>query len=247
MQNTIPMKSTINRTARIGGMLYLAIIVLGLFGEMFVRDKLIVSGDAAATAINIMSSQLLWRTGIAGDLFMHVCDIPLMVVIYILLKPVNKNLALVAVLFNLVQTVVLVAYKIKLLETLFLVGSADYLKVFNPQQLDALAYLAIKSDAYGFGIGLIFFGFGCLVFGYLIFRSQYLPRTIGVLMQIAGLCYLVNSFSLLLFPGFAARIFPTILAPAFIAELSFCIWLLVKGVNVPRWNERVKAAGISGI
>ena len=87
--------------ARIGGVLYLIIIVAGIFGEMFVRDNLIVSGDATATANNIMASQLLWRIGIAGDLLMHVCDIPLMLIFYLLLRPVNKNLALLAVLFNL--------------------------------------------------------------------------------------------------------------------------------------------------
>jgi hypothetical protein len=92
---------------------------------------------------------------------------------------------------------------------------------------------------YGFGLGLIFFGFECLVVGHLIFRSGYLPKTLGVLMQIAGLCYLANSFALLLAPAFANMLFPAILVPAFIAELSLCLWLIVKGVNVPKWNKRV--------
>jgi Domain of unknown function (DUF4386) len=135
----------------------------------------------------------------------------------------------------------LVAYKLKLFEALFLLGSADYLKAFEPNQLNAMAYVAIKLDGYGFGIGLIFFGFACLVNGYLIFRSGYLPRILGVLMQIAGLCYLTNSFALLLAPTFADRIFPTILFPSFIAELSLCLWLLVKGVNVPKWKEKSNA------
>src|SRR5207249_1402806 len=104
--------------ARIGGVLYLIIIVLGLFGEAVVRNKLIVSGEPTATANNIMTSQLLWRIGIAGDLIMHVCDVPLMLVFYVLLRPVNKYLALLAVLFNLTQTAVLVAYKLSLLVAL---------------------------------------------------------------------------------------------------------------------------------
>jgi Domain of unknown function (DUF4386) len=225
--------------ARIGGVLYLIIIITGIFGELFVRDKLIVSGNATATANNIMASQLLWRLGAVGDLVMHVCDIPLMLVFYLLLKPVNKNLALLAVLFNLIQTAILVAYKLKLFDALFLLGSADYLKEFEPHQLHALVYLAIKSDGYGFGIGLLFFGFECLILGYLIFRSGYLPRTLGILMQIAGLCYLTNSFALLLAPKFADILSPSILVPAFIAETSLCLWLLVKGVNVPKWKERL--------
>ena len=222
--------------ARIGGILYLIIIVAGIFTELFVRDKLIVSGDAIATTNNIMASQLLWRFGIACDLIMHVCDIPLMLIFYLLLKPVNKNLALLTVLFNLVQTAVMVAYKLNLFQTLFLLGSADYLKAFEPHQLSALAYISIRADGYGFGIGLIFFGFECLVLGYLIFKSEYLPKTIGVMMQIAGLCYLINSFALILAPSFANKITPTILIPSLIGELSLCLWLLVKGVNITTWE-----------
>src|SRR3979490_1830840 len=113
------MSTSINKTARIGGMFYFIIIAAGVYGEMFVRSKLIVSGDATATANNIISSQLLWRTGIAADLLMHICDIPLMLVFYLLLKPVNKNLALLALLFNLVQTAVLVTNKLNLVVALF--------------------------------------------------------------------------------------------------------------------------------
>lgn len=224
--------------ARIGGALYLILILAGMFGVIFVRDKLIVSGDATATANNIIASPLLWRIGIAADLIMHVCDVPLMLVFYVLLRPVNRNLALLAVLFNLVQTAVLVANKLNLLAALFLLGSADYLKAFDPHQLHALSYLSLKLHDYGFGVGLIFFGCECLVVGYLIFRSGYLPRTIGVLMQIAGLCYLTNSFVLLLAPALAKMLYPGVLVPAFIGELSLCLWLLVKGVNVSKWEEK---------
>ncbi|MGB9205613.1 MAG: DUF4386 domain-containing protein [Terriglobales bacterium] len=222
--------------ARIGGVLYLILILVGMFAVIFVRSKLIVSGDATATANNITASPLLWRLGIAGDLTMHVCDVPLMLIFYVLLRPVNRNLALLAVLFNLVQTAVLVANKLNLLTALFLLGNAGYLKAFEPHQLHALSYLSLKLHDYGFGVGLIFFGCECLVVGYLIFRSGYLPKTLGVLMQIAGLCYPTNSFALLLAPTFANVIFPAILVPAFIGELSLCLWLLVKGVNLPKWE-----------
>src|SRR5215472_2891629 len=130
---------------------------------MFVRSKLIVSGDAAATANNIITSQFLWRTGIAADLLMHICDVPLMVIFYLLLKPVNKNLALMALLFNLVQTAVLVANKLNLVVALFPLGDAAHLKSFGTQQLYTLAYFSIKAHGYGFGVGLIFFGFTCLI------------------------------------------------------------------------------------
>ncbi|HEY6985414.1 MAG TPA: DUF4386 domain-containing protein [Rhodanobacteraceae bacterium] len=227
--------------ARIGGALYLVIIVTGIFGEMFARDSIIVSGDAAATAQNIANSELLWRVGITGDLLMHVCDVPLMLIFYLLLRPVDRNLALLAVLFNIVQSAVLVATKMNLFTPLFLLGGAAYLNAFDVAQLQALSYVSIRMDAYGFGVGLIFFGFECLVVGYLIRRSDFLPGILGVLMQIAGACYLIDSFALTLAPAFANRLFPWILAPCFIGETSLCLWLLIKGVDVRRWNERAGA------
>jgi len=238
------MNIPINKLARIGGALYLIIITAGIYGEMFVRAKLVVSADAAAMANNIIASPLLWRSGIAADLLMHICDLPLMLIFYLLLKPVNKNLALLALLFNLVQTAVLVANKLNLVVALFPLGDAGYLKAFDPQQLYTLTYLSIKSHGYGFGIGLIFFGFTCLIAGYLIFKSGYLPKAIGILMQLAGTCYLVNSFALILSPSLADKLFPVILIPPFIAELSFCLWLLFKGVKLSAWEKRIAVTNI---
>ncbi|QEC68329.1 DUF4386 domain-containing protein [Panacibacter ginsenosidivorans] len=229
------MSTSVNKTARIGGILYLIIIAAGFYGEMFVRSKLIVSGNAAATANNIITSQLLWRSGIATDLLMHICDIPLMLIFYLLLKPVDKNLALMSLLFNLIQTAVLVVNKLSLIVALFPLSSRDYLKSFDAQQLYTLAYLSIKAHGYGFGLGLMFFGCTCLIMGYLIFKSGYLPKTIGVLMQIAGVCYLANIFA----PESSDKIFPAILLPPFIAELSLCLWLIFKGVNIAVWEKQL--------
>ncbi len=222
---------------RIGGILYLIIIIAGALGEIFIRGKLIVSGDALSTASNIMASLSLWRIGIAGDLLMHVCDIPLMLIFYRLLRPVNKNLALVALLFNAIQTAVLVANKLNLLMPLFILGNADYLKTFQSNQLSAMAYFFIRAHDYGLGIGLIFFGFACLVYGYLLFRSGYFTRTLGVLMTIAGLSYLTNSFTLILVPTYAGTVFPGLVL-ALIGELSLCLWLILKGVDLPKWENR---------
>ena len=183
--------------------------------------------------------------GIAGDLMMHICDAILMLVFYVLLRPVNRHLALLVVLFNLIQTAVLVANKMNLLMPLFLLGNAGYLKAFTQDQLQALSYLSVKAHGYGFGIGLIFFGFLCLIEGYLIYRSGFLPKTIGVLMEIAGICYLLNSFALILAPALADKIFPAVLVPPFIAELSLCLWLLIKGVNVFKWKEKAAASRVA--
>jgi hypothetical protein len=101
--------------------------------------------------------------------------------------------------------------------------------------------VSIRADAYGFGIGLIFFGCGIIILGYLIFKSGYFPKTIGILLQIAGICYLINSFALILYPKLADQLFPFILLPSFVGELSLGLWMLIKGVNTTKWNERVNA------
>jgi len=227
--------------ARVAGVLYLINIVAGVLDEMFVRNAMIVSGDAAATAANIAQSPLLWRIGIAGDLIMQVTDVPLMLIFYVLLRPVNRNLALTAMLFTLVQTASLVANKLNLMTPLFLSDGGEYLRAFTPDQLHALGYVAIRAHGQGFGIGLIFFGFECLITGHLISKSGYLPKILGVAMQIAGVCYLVNSFALILAPAVADALFPAILLPCFFAELSFCLWLLVKGIDLSKWDALTRS------
>jgi len=225
--------------ARIGGLIYLIIIILGGVDEAIIRSRLIVPGDVLATTHNIMASKELFRKSIVGDLLMQVCDIPSIVIFYILLKPVSKWLSLLAAAFNLIQTAVLAINKIYLLVTLSFLGNEEYLKAFDPHQRQALAYLSLDLHESGYGIGLIFFGFTCLITGYLMFKSGYFPRIIGVMQIIAGLSYLINSFAQILSPAFAAALFPAIVVPAFIGELATCLWLLVKGLNVEKWNERV--------
>jgi hypothetical protein len=225
--------------ARIGGALYLAIIVLGAFAEGFVANKLVVTGDAATTAANILASPGLWRLSVACDLIVVLCAVPLLWIEYLLLRPVSKQLVLLAVLFNLVSLAVEAISKLFLLVVMPTLGSADYLKAFDPHQLQVLANLALSSHDVAFNIALIFFGFTCIVNGYLIFRSGYLPKFVGILMQIAGLSYLTACFAALFAPAFADLITPAILLPPLIGESSFCLWLLVKGVNIAKWKERV--------
>lgn len=222
--------------AHIAGLLYLVIIIMGFCAETFVRNKLFVSGDATATANNIMHSEFLWKIGITADLIMQICDLPVMIILYYLLKPVNKKLALLNLSFNLIQTAVLVANKLNLLAALFFLGDAAYLKSFTPDQLHTLSYLSIKLHDFGFGIGLIFFGFVCLFEGYLIFKSGYFPKTIGILMSIAGICYLSNSFALILVPQLSSIV---LLMPCLIAELTLSLWLIFKGVNLPIWKQKL--------
>ncbi len=225
--------------ARIGGIAYLFIIIAGACGELFIRQKMVVSGNPAATVANIAASPLLWRIGITGDLLMHVCDLIVAIVYYKLLKPINKDLAILAVMFGMIQTAVLVANKMNMVMPLLLENS-DYLKAFTTEQLQAWSYLSIKAHNYGFGIGLIFFGFECLIDGYLIIRSGYLPKILGVMVQIAGVCYLVNSFLMILSPSLFAKMSMFILLPPFVGELSISLWLIFKGVNLVKWKARVE-------
>jgi hypothetical protein len=158
---------------------------------------------------------------------------------FVLLRPISKELNLLATFLRLVSITVQAVAVLNLVAALFPLGNAAYLKAFTPEQLDALVSLAIKSHSYGFSISLLFLGFTFLIHGYLIFRSGYLPKVLGILIQVAGLGYLTNSFALILYPAVANQVFLAIIVPVFVSELSLCLWLLVKGVNIQKWNERV--------
>ena len=232
--------------ARVGGVLYLIIIVLGALGEAVVRGSIVVPGNATATAANLRSMEWLWRLGVAGEVVLLTCAIALALILYILLRRVSRDLALAAVLFNLVSIAIEGVAAVSLAAALFPLGSAPYLNAFSPEQINAMATLSVRSHTFGFGIALIFFGVECVIVGYLIYRSGYMPRAIGVLMEIAGVCYVVNSFALLLAPPLSSRLFPAILIPALIAELSLALWLLVKGVNAEKWDQHVHSAELAG-
>lgn len=214
-----------SRELRFSGLCYLAIIALGLWAEAGVRGRLVVAGDAAATAANILAHPQLWRSGLAADLLMQVLDLPVIVMMWRLLRPVSEPLALTATGLNLVQTAVLVANRVQALAALDLLTSPSMAAAFPPSQRDALALFAVHLHGQGFGIGLIFFGVACVVRGALIARSGVLPRPLGAMLLVAGLAYLVNSAALLLAPAIASLLFPAVLLPAFIGELALALWL----------------------
>lgn len=222
--------------ARIGGALYLIIIAIGMFGEAVARGQVIVTGNAAATAANLKSLQPLWRFGMAAEFLLLICAVVLTLVLFVLLRPVSRNLALLAVFFNLVTIAVEAANDLHLIRALLPLGDAAYLRAFSPEQLQAMAMMEVRAFRYGFGCALLFFGCECILVGVLIWRSRFLPKAIGVLMQLAGGAYLVNSFALLLAPAVAGRLYPLILIPPFIGETSLCLWLLIKGVDPERWH-----------
>ena len=228
--------------ARVGGVLYLIIIVGGAFGEAYIRGGRVVSGDATATAENILASETLWRVGIANEFFMLMCTVALALILYVLLRPVSRDLALLAVLFNLVSIAVEAVNEQNLLGALLPLSGAEFLRAFDPEQLHALSYLRMQAYEYGFGVSLLFFGCECLVLGVLIYRSGYLPKTIGILMLVAGVTYLVNMFAVIVAPPVAAFLFPVGMLPVLLGECSLCLWLLLKGVNESKWRARASAA-----
>jgi hypothetical protein len=217
--------------ARVAGMLYLVIIASGIFGEAFVRSALIVPGNANATAANILASEPLYRIGFAADALMLLCDVALAVLLYVLLRPVNKTLSLTAAAFRLTQAAILGFNLLNYYAALLLIGGAGYAAAFEPEQLRALGMLFLDLHGHGYDLGLLFFGVSNLILGYLVIRSGYFPALLGYALTAAAAVYLTGSLARFLFPNFLPLITPAYIVP-FVAELSFALWLPVKGIRV---------------
>jgi hypothetical protein len=226
--------------ARIAGVLYLITIIMGVFAEVFVRGRLAVRDDAAATATNILAHEPLYRLGLTADLVMLVCYIGVTLLFYELFKRVSRSVSLLAAFFSLVGIAVLAVNSLNHLAPLVFLGGAQYLSALETNQLQAFARMSLKMHAAGYTISGVFFGIYCLLIGYLVFKSDFLPRILGVLMVIGGLSYLTDSFVTLLSPQLATRL-PDVMVLGGIAELSLCLWLMVIGVNVPKWEEKANA------
>lgn len=214
------------------GFLYLLIIGFGLIAQIFVRDHLVDYNDATITARNILASEFLYRLGFVSELMMLVCDVGVTTILYILLRDFNRNLTLLSTFFRLTSIIVLCTVALSHYAALFFLGSAEYLTVFNLDQMEALSLLSIKVHGSGYNISLLFFGFHLILLGYLFYSSAYIPRLLGVLLLIGGLCYIINSLTWFLFPALVKMIYPAILIPCSIGELFLSLWLIIKGVRV---------------
>ena len=230
--------NSIQKTARVAGILYLIIILCAGFSEGYVHSTLIVPGDATATAHNIVGSEWLFRVGFVSDLIAFLSDLGVSILLYVLLKPVNKTLSLIAASLRLLAHPAIAS--INLLNhfiALLLLSGAEYLTVFEPEQLHALVLLFLNVHGYGYLIGGTFFGVHCFILGYLLFKSNFFPRMLGVLLIVASFGYLIESFGNFLFPSYEALFTWIVAVPAVIAELSLCLWLLIKGVDVQKWGK----------
>ena len=221
--------NSLKKTARIAGLLILIISVFAPFSMMYVPSNLIVPGDAATTAKNIMASEGLFRAGIVSDSIVFLIEIVLVVILYVLLKPVSKTLSLVAAFSRLAMTVIQAINLLNHFTPLLLLSGAGYLTVFEPDQLYALVLLFLNAHEYVVLIWGLFFGLHLFVLGYLVYKSGYIPRILGVLLVIASLCYLTQSFGNILLPQYE-EIFASVGLLSMI-ELAFPLWLLIKGVK----------------
>jgi hypothetical protein len=222
-------------SARITGIVYFLYFLTAVLGEFFLKG-MVVDGDAAATANNLLAHQPLFRLGLATGLIATACYIAVTALFYGLFKPVNRSLSLLAAFFGLVGCAITAFGSLFQLAPLFVLGGAPYLRVFNLEQLQALALMFLKLNDQTANICLVLFGFYDLLIGYLIFRSAFLPRVLGMLMALAGLGWLT-----FLYPPLANSLSPYVLVLGFLAELLLMLWLLVKGVNVQRWKEQASA------
>ena len=226
--------------ARLAGFGLLLMAILAIFSNFFVIESLIIPGDATTTANNIIANELLFRSGMASFIIVLILDVLVAWALYVLLKPVNKNLALLAAWFRLIYTAIFGVALYNFLSVLQLLSGADYLTVFETDQLHAQVMLFINAFNNGWLIGLVFFGFHLFVVGYLIFKSGFMPRILGILLIMSSMGYLIDNFAKLLLSNYTEyeTIFLLIVAvPGVIGELSLAIWLLFKGNKIPEMRS----------
>jgi len=228
--------------ARLAGAIYMIIVIGGAWAQLGVRDGLIVPGNAERTAANITSNELLYRLGFVVEVFYLLCAVPLKYFLYRLFGVVNRKLGIIMILFAAIGAAVQATILLAHYAPLILLGKASYLSVFTTAQRAAAAYLSLHIFDYGYMIALSFFGCFCIAVGYAITRCTFFPRVIGLLLIIEGLAYLANSFGHFVSPPFGDKIFPFLLVTG-IAEVSFALTLLVRGVDSERW--KVAEAGVA--
>lgn len=212
------------------GFLYFIYIVIHVFANVIGRSKLIVFGDAAATAQSIMASEWQFRIGFVSDLFSAVLFLLAAWALYVLLKPVNENLALLFLLLNLGGVAIECFSDLFLFASPLLLSGADYLKVFQADQLQALAMLSLYLYKNGFTIAQIFFGAWLFPLGYLVFKSGFLPRILGIVLMLHCAFWLMTALQPFLFPGFDVITYVSY-PLGFIAEFGLTLWLLIMGVK----------------
>ena len=226
----------IQKYGKITGILILLLTVIAPFSLLYIPSTLIVPGDAAATASNIFTSQSLFRMGIASDSIIFLIEIMLSVLLYVLLKPVNKTFALIAGFSRLAMTVIQGMNILNHIFVLLLLNGGAFLSAFDASQIQAMVLLFLNAHQNVVLIWGLAFSLHLFILGTLIYKSAYIPKFVGILLIVAGACYLVQSFGNILLPQFEA-IYSTI-GFLSIVELALPLWLLIKGINVQKFEQR---------
>jgi len=233
--------SAVQTYARIAGVLALLSFIAGGFGEAYIPSKLIVGTDAAATVDNLKTSDLLFRLSFAGYLVEACCDVVLALIFYVLLKPVHKYISLLAAFFGLIGTAIFATAELFYFAPTVVLRGGGYLKSFTPDQLNTFALLSLKVFGLGAAIFTVFYGVGWVLRGYLMFQSGYFPKFLGILMIVAGLAFILSNFALVLAPGYRFGWLLLAMLPGF---LLMTVWLLVKGVDLPKWEEKTAGGNL---
>jgi hypothetical protein len=220
--------SSPRRQARIAGLLYLIVMAAGMFTEYVVLGSVIVPGNAAATAGRILASEPLYRLGFAADMIDYVLYGVVMVILYGLLKPVSRNLSLLAMVFGLLGTAIVAVVSLFYFAPLLLLQGVP--------EPAALVLVSLRLRTIGYDVGLVFFAVHLIVLGWLVAKARFFPRILGWLLVLAGLCYLINSFAVFLVPAIHLPLY--ILAPAVVGEGAMALWLFVVGLNATKWHEQ---------
>lgn len=221
------------KTARVAAIVFLIIFFQGMSAELFIRPDIIVAGDAAATVNNIVASESLFRLSLVSDLIRQMFMLFLVLVLYKLLRPVNKSVTLLMIIFALISIPIMMLNELNHFAALLLATDADYRTAFGVDQLNSLVMLFLDLRHYGTFIPGVF-SLWLFLLGYLVFKSGFLPRILGILLMIGGVCYSAQSVLFFLYPNFDTMLLGLF---AFIGEFIFYLWLLIKGVNVEQWDK----------
>lgn len=230
-------RESIQTYARLAGVLGLITVVAGGFGEAYVPGVVFVAGDPAATAQHILGNESLFRWGFAGYLVEALCDAALTMAFWVLVRPVHRNLAMLMVVFRIISTCGFGASEVLYFGALPTLRGAQTVAALQPAQMEALAYILLRIAVFGGSLFSTFYGLANVVFGWLIFRSTYLPRVFGVAMIFTGVAFAMHTFLLILAPPYASGL---LLVTAAVAFIPFVLWLLVKGVNEEAWRRAAR-------
>lgn len=230
------MNYSIKTVARCGGLLYLINILLGFFA-IGVVPEMIVAKDAHTTAQNLIQHEQLFRLGFVAHLIILLTNIPLALVWWKLFTPVSKTITLGIIFITLVATAVEISNQFNQLASLVVLNGSQ-LSAFSKEQLDSIGFMFHRLQIASVNVAFFYFGFYGISAGYLIVRSTFFPKFIGVLMATGGTCYIIYSVTVFLAPASAAQMVPYILIPSGLSELVFCLWLLIRGVNTKKWQEK---------